>query len=82
MQREEEKQYFRATMLGAEKRWGKEMDQWWMGEGHWEENKGILEFQNFQAQKGARDVNKTLDLSLPIFRNYKIFQRFSEKRMF
>lgn len=40
------------TMLGAEKRGGKEMDRWWMGEGHWEENKGILGVLEFPRIKG------------------------------
>lgn len=42
------------TMLGAEKRGGKEMDQWWMGEGHWEENKGILGVLEFPRIKGGQ----------------------------
>lgn len=42
------------TMLGAEKRGGKEMDQWWMGEGHWEENKGILGVLEFPRIKGEQ----------------------------
>ena len=40
------------TMLGAEKRGGKEMYQWRMGEGHWEENKGILGVLEFPTIKG------------------------------
>ena len=39
------------TMLGAKKRGGKEMDQWWVGEGHWEENKGILGVLEFPRRE-------------------------------
>lgn len=37
------------------------------GEGHWEEKKGILGVLEFPRIKGARDVNKTLDLEFAYF---------------
>lgn len=72
---------FSAPMLGAEETGGEEMEGpgWWMREGPWRNWRNPRSFRVSKNKSRPEMLIKLWTWSLPIFPNYKIFQRFSEK---